>query len=44
MKTNFTGKLVGQTEEGIEKVEWLNPRQVREALANSYQNIQLLFE
>ena len=44
MKTNFTGKLVGQTEEGIEKVEWLNPKQVREALANSYQNIQLLFE
>jgi 8-oxo-dGTP pyrophosphatase MutT (NUDIX family) len=44
MKTNFTGKLVGQADEGIEKVEWLNPKQVKEALTNSYQNIQLLFE
>lgn len=44
MKTDFTGKLLGQLEEGIEKVAWLNPEQVKEALTNSYENIKLLFE
>ncbi|MDV6168739.1 NUDIX domain-containing protein [Flavobacterium sp. DG1-102-2] len=44
MKTNYTGKLFGQIEEGIEKVAWLNPEQIREALGNSYENIKLLFE
>ena len=31
-------------EEGIEKVAWLNPEQIKEALKNSYENIKLLFE
>lgn len=44
MKTNFEGKLEGQLEEGIEKVAWLNPDQIKEALTNSYDNIKLLFE
>ncbi|MHA3788910.1 NUDIX hydrolase [Flavobacterium hauense] len=44
MKTDFTGKLLGQLEEGIEKVAWLNPEQIKEALTNSYDNIKLLFE
>jgi len=44
MKTNYTGKLFGQIEEGIEKVAWLNPEQIKEALGNSYENIKLLFE
>lgn len=44
MKTDYTGKLFGQIEEGIEKVAWLNPDQVKEALTNSYENIKLLFE
>lgn len=44
MKTSFDGKLQGQLEEGIEKVEWLNPDQIKEALTNSYDNIKLLFE
>lgn len=44
MKTDYTGKLFGQIEEGIEKVAWLNPEQVKEALTNSYENIKLLFE
>ena len=44
MKTDFTGTLFGQLEEGIEKVAWLNPDQIKEALTNSYENIKLLFE
>ena len=44
MKTDYDGELVGQIEEGIEKVAWLNPEQTKEALTNSYENIKLLFE
>lgn len=44
MKTSFDGKVQGQLEEGIEKVAWLNPEQIKEALTNSYDNIKLLFE
>ena len=44
MKTNYEGTPIGQIEEGIEKVAWLNPEQIQEALKNSYENIKLLFE
>ena len=44
MTSDFDGNAVGQIEEGIEKVAWLNPEQIREALLNSYENIKLLFE
>ena len=44
MTTNFEGMPIGQAEEGIEKVAWLNPEEIREALKNSYENIKLLFE
>lgn len=44
MKTDYTGSLFGQVEEGIEKVAWLNQEQIKEALTNSYENIKLLFE
>ena len=44
MQTSFKGTPVGQLEEGIEKVAWLNPEQIQEALKNSYENIKLLFE
>jgi 8-oxo-dGTP pyrophosphatase MutT (NUDIX family) len=44
MKTSYDGPLVGQVEEGIEKVAWLKPAQIKEALKNSYENIKLLFE
>lgn len=44
METDFNGTPVGQLEEGIEKVAWLNPKQIKEALGNSYENIKLLFE
>lgn len=44
MKTSYTGKLLGQADEGIEKVVWLKPDDIKEVLANSYENIKLLFE
>lgn len=44
MKTSYKGKLQGQLEEGIEKVAWLKPHEIKEALTNSYENIKLLFE
>jgi 8-oxo-dGTP pyrophosphatase MutT (NUDIX family) len=43
MTSDFDGIASGQAEEGIEKVAWLNPEQVKEALTNSYENIKLLF-
>lgn len=44
MKTDFDGIPVGQLEEDIEKVAWLNPEQILEAMKNSYENIKLVFE
>lgn len=44
MKTDFDGDMVGQLEEGIEKVVWLSKEQIPEALENSYENIRLLIE
>ncbi len=44
MKTDYTGPLTGQAEEGIEKVVWLDKEEIKEALKNSYENIKLLFE
>lgn len=44
MRTTFKGDLQGQLDEGIEKVAWLNPEEIKEALKNSYDNIKLLFE
>jgi len=44
MKTDFDGIPEGQIEEGIEKVAWLKPDEIKEALTNSYENIKLLFE
>ena len=44
MKTDFEGIPVGQLEEGIEKVAWLNPEQIQEAMKNSYENIKLILQ
>ncbi len=44
MTTDFKGIPLGQLEEGIEKVAWMNELQIQEALQNSYENIKLLFE
>lgn len=44
MTSSYDGVLVPQANEGIEKVAWLNPEEVKEALKNSYENIKLLFE
>jgi len=43
MHTDFNGITQGQADEGIEKVAWLNPDEIRNALGNSYENIKLLF-
>ena len=43
MKTDFEGELIPQANEGIEKVAWLNPEEIKVALQNSYENIKLLF-
>lgn len=43
MKTSFTGKLIGQKNEGIEKVKWKGPDKIKKALENSYTNIKILF-
>ena len=42
MKTSFTGDLYPQENEGITKVKWLNEKQIKKALKNSYANIKLL--
>ena len=44
MKTNFTGTLSPQTEEGIEKVEWMNEKQQIQALTNTYSSIRYVIE
>ena len=44
MKTNFTATLIPQTEEGIEKVEWLSEKKQTQALTNSYSSIRYVIE
>ena len=44
MKTNFTGTLIPQTEEGIEKVEWMNEKKQIQALTNTYSSIRYVIE
>src|SRR5690606_24702169 len=42
MTSNYEGKLEPQENEGITKVEWLNPDKTMEAMENSYANIKIL--
>ncbi len=42
MKTNYDGKLSPQENEGITKVAWLDEKETKKALENSYANIKLL--
>lgn len=44
MQTDFNGTPQGQEDEGIEKVAWIKPEEIPTVLANSYENIKLLFE
>jgi 8-oxo-dGTP pyrophosphatase MutT (NUDIX family) len=44
MLTDFNGTPQGQEDEGIEKVAWIKPEEIPTVLANSYENIKLLFE
>ncbi len=41
METDFIGKLQPQFEEGITNVEWLNKKQIKNAMENTYANIEL---
>lgn len=43
MQSTFKGIPEGQEEEGIEKVEWVQPDKIPQLLENSYENIKLLF-
>ncbi len=40
MKTTYTGELVPQEEEGIEKVEWLNASELDQVYNNTYLSIK----
>lgn len=42
MTSSYKGVLEPQEDEGITRVEWLNPKQVKEAMENSYANIKIL--
>lgn len=42
MRTDFTGNLWPQENEGITKVEWLNSTEQKTALKNAYSNIKVL--
>lgn len=42
MTSSYKGKLEPQEDEGITKVEWLNPKQIKKAMENSYANIKIL--
>tara|TARA_R110002049_G_scaffold13497_5_gene58320 strand:- start:120 stop:707 length:588 start_codon:yes stop_codon:yes gene_type:complete len=44
MKTSYKGELIGQLDEGIQKVKWKGPSKIAKALENSYANIKVLFE
>jgi 8-oxo-dGTP pyrophosphatase MutT (NUDIX family) len=44
MRSDYDGELFPQEEEGIDRVAWLNPDEIKQALGNSYENIKLLFE
>ena len=41
MCTKFEGTPQGQADEGIERVEWVNPKDITFLLENSYENIKL---
>src|SRR5690606_7223648 len=43
MKSSYNGDLKGQIEEGIEKVVWVDKKDIPVLLKNSYKNIELLF-
>jgi 8-oxo-dGTP pyrophosphatase MutT (NUDIX family) len=43
MHSSYSGKLVPQENEGIEKVKWKDFQQTQKALNKSYENIKLLF-
>lgn len=43
MTTDYTGELIPEESEGIQKVKWKNTEKAQKALQKSYANIKLLF-
>ena len=43
MTSNFTGKLIPETKEGITDVQWLDKSEIENAMKNTWENIKLLF-
>ncbi|NLP57596.1 NUDIX hydrolase [Lutibacter sp. B1] len=43
METSYNGNLIPQLEEDIKKVVFKDKKEIKEALANTYENIKLLF-
>ncbi|GAA0873154.1 NUDIX domain-containing protein [Gangjinia marincola] len=43
MSTTYEGELIPEESEGIQKVKWKNLKKSRKALANSYENIKMVF-
>jgi 8-oxo-dGTP pyrophosphatase MutT (NUDIX family) len=43
MTTDYTGELIPQEKEGIEKAVWLDAKEANQALKSSYANIRELF-
>ena len=44
METNYSGELIPQEEEGIQKAEWKTKEDVPHLFENAYANIKLLWE
>lgn len=44
MRTDFDGKLVPETSEGIEKVVWASNKEIKTMLKNSYSSIKEVFK
>ena len=42
MKTDFSGELIPQIEEGIDRVCWVGKDEITDKLKNSFENIKQL--
>ena len=43
MSTDFNNKLIPQISEGITKVEWVDNKDIKQRIADSYRNIKEIF-
>ena len=44
MHTNYSGPLVPQAEESIEKAVWCSTNQIPDLMENAYENIKLIVQ